>query len=299
MGQATFDKTKEYLNERMDMILDKKSKKMSEYNKNQLNQASLEQNIVQVQEKIDEAFEMFSPIAQDNGFSRAELNELQTRLAVCIQKNKEIDASVKELDVEMEKIDEAFNEIENASKEFENLLNKDSEINLDNESNDNIQSELNIEEISNIYTYPSADIDENGEPEFEWVDFDEQGNFELENEKKAQQSFNQDSEFASDYDYEYENDNEYRYLNNEELYEKIKNKMLGEDIEEDSDDAPLDKSAEEIDASDEHDNDRDEADVFDKEEIYNKIKLCVDLIDIDRTRVKLELKELLKKLSEF
>lgn len=110
--------TNDYLKYRAIILSKEHSELKNSYDNNQIHADEINKKINEIKSTVDEGFEMFSPkAAEELNFNKQEVKELQIRLVLLVDENKELQESIKKIEEELRIINKLINDsFENESK---------------------------------------------------------------------------------------------------------------------------------------------------------------------------------------
>lgn len=96
------ENTYDYLKYRAIVLSNKRSELSQQYNNNKMNISEIRKKIDEIKSVVDEGFEMFSPkAAEEKSFNKQEVKELQMRLLLIIDDNKELNNKITMIEDEL------------------------------------------------------------------------------------------------------------------------------------------------------------------------------------------------------
>ena len=106
------NKTKEYLENRIEKLNKERKKCVSKYNSNRQKIIDTNSIIERMKNMSDEALEIFSPkFRETNTFNQHEIKELGTKIVTIVQINNELLDNIKNIDKEISEINACLKEI--------------------------------------------------------------------------------------------------------------------------------------------------------------------------------------------
>lgn len=119
------ENTNDYLKYRTIILSNDYSEISKQLDNNKLLISEINNKINEIKSTVDEAFEMFSPIAaEENNFNKQEVKNLQTKLYLLVDENKELSNKIKMINDELNVINSLISNLEKNSKDEKELDNE-------------------------------------------------------------------------------------------------------------------------------------------------------------------------------
>lgn len=116
------ENTNDYLKYRTIILSNDYSEISKQLDNNKLLISEINNKINEIKSTVDEAFEMFSPIAaEENNFNKQEVKNLQTKLYLLVDENKELSNKIKMINDELNVINSLISNLEKNSKDEKEL----------------------------------------------------------------------------------------------------------------------------------------------------------------------------------
>lgn len=106
-----------YLKNRISAINISRKNLCEKYNKTQIEVVEIDNQIKSLINKIDMAYEIFSPKTNESSFNRKEIKDLETKKVVILQEGISLHKEIIELEAEIKEIDTALAEISSSGSD--------------------------------------------------------------------------------------------------------------------------------------------------------------------------------------
>lgn len=134
------ENTSDYLKYRVIILSNKHSELSQEYENNKIHITEIRKKIDEIKSVVDEGFEMFSPkAAEEKSFNKQEVKELQMRLLLLIDDNKELNNEITVVEDELKIIHKILSDMDNSMDNDKSIAN--SQTNNKNVKNDNFENQ--------------------------------------------------------------------------------------------------------------------------------------------------------------
>lgn len=102
--------TNDYLKYRANILSSEHAELQKSLDDNLIYIEEINKKIIEIKSTVDEGFEMFSPkAAEEKNFNRQEVKELQMRLILIADENKELKEGIRKIEEELRVINELVN----------------------------------------------------------------------------------------------------------------------------------------------------------------------------------------------
>lgn len=129
----------DYLKYRAIVLSNKHSELLQEYENNKIHIIEIRKKIDEIKSVVDEGFEMFSPkAAEEKSFNKQEVKELQMRLLLLVDDNKELNNEITVVDDELKVIHKLLSDMDNNIKNDNSIANP--QTNNKNVKSDNFEN---------------------------------------------------------------------------------------------------------------------------------------------------------------